>query len=259
MAAENDKQEDKLAQPYDLSEIVRKARAQTPARLLAGRSGAAYRTQTQLELRAAHAAARDAVRAELDLFTNPNDDFAQKWNLFETASQARNKNEYLLRPDLGRHFNVESNAEIRKRCLAKRDLHVVIGDGLSVSAITAQVPHLLPLLSKGAKNRGWSFGEVFVIRYCRVGILNEIGAPRCRPANRRTPRLGHCRKPLRIHGLPPEGSGHRRESQPDLKHSRSRRKHRTRGEPHPEPRGVDDEGSYQRLPTPGGISSSRPT
>src|ERR1700691_5844143 len=175
MAAENDKQEDKLARPYDLSEIVRKARAQTPARLLAGRSGAAYRTQTQLELRAAHAAARDAVRAELDLFTNPNDDFAQKWNLFETASQARNKNEYLLRPDLGRHFNVESNAEIRKRCLAKRDLHVVIGDGLSVSAITAQVPHLLPLLSKGAKNRGWTSGEVFVILYCRVGILNEIG------------------------------------------------------------------------------------
>jgi ethanolamine ammonia-lyase small subunit len=173
MAAENDKQEDKLAQPYDLSEIVRKARAQTPARLLEGRSGAAYRTKTQLELREAHAAARDAVRAELNLFTTG--DFAQKWNLFETASQARNKNEYLLRPDLGRHFNVESNAEIRKRCLAKRDLQVVIGDGLSVSAITAQVPHLLPLLSKGAKNRGWSFGEVFVIRYCRVGILNEIG------------------------------------------------------------------------------------
>jgi ethanolamine ammonia-lyase small subunit len=60
-------------------------------------------------------------------------------------------------------------------------LQVVIGDGLSVTAVSAQVPRLLPPLCEGAKNRGWSFGEVFVIRYCRVGILNEIGeslAPR---------------------------------------------------------------------------------
>ena len=75
---------DRLAQPYDLrkrdaseidlSEIVKKVRAQTPARLLAGRSGAAYRTSTQLELREAHAAARDAVRAELNLFIGRGDD-----------------------------------------------------------------------------------------------------------------------------------------------------------------------------------------
>ena len=39
------------------SEIVRRIRARTPARLLAGRAGAAYRTDTQLELREAHAAA----------------------------------------------------------------------------------------------------------------------------------------------------------------------------------------------------------
>ena len=43
-------------------EIVRKVRARTPARLLVGRAGGAYRTGTQLDLRDAHAAARDAVR-----------------------------------------------------------------------------------------------------------------------------------------------------------------------------------------------------
>ena len=43
-----------------------KIRARTPARLLAGRSGAAYRTSTQIDLREAHAAARDAVREEFD-------------------------------------------------------------------------------------------------------------------------------------------------------------------------------------------------
>src|ERR1039457_4717502 len=167
-------EDNKLAQPDDLSEIVKKVRAQTPARLLAGRTGAAYRTNTQLELRKAPAAARDAVRAELDLLTHFGDDFLRTWNLFELCSQAGNKNEYLLRPDLGRHLNDMSRAEISKRATG-RDLQIVIGDGLSVTAVATQVPRLLPLLCEGAKTRGWSVGEILVIRHCRVGILNEIG------------------------------------------------------------------------------------
>jgi ethanolamine ammonia-lyase small subunit len=171
--------DDKLAQPdspeTDLSEIVKKVRARTPARLLAGRSGAAYRTNTQLELREAHAAARDAVRAELDLSTNLGNDFIHKWNLFEVCSQATTKDEYLLRPDLGRHLNEKSRAEVSRRCATGHDLQVVIGDGLSVTAVALQVPRLLPLLHEGAKTRDWSLGEIFVIRHCRVGILNELG------------------------------------------------------------------------------------
>jgi len=54
-------------------------------------------------------------------------------------------------------------------------LQIVIGDGLSVTAVALQTPRLLPLLSVGAKTRGWSVGQTFVVRYCRVGILNEIG------------------------------------------------------------------------------------
>ena len=57
---------------------------------------------------------------------------------------------------------------------APSDLQVVIGDGLSVSAISAQVPGLLPLLFKGGR-RSWSAGRPFVIRHCRVGVMNEIG------------------------------------------------------------------------------------
>jgi ethanolamine ammonia-lyase small subunit len=187
-----DKREDNLAQPRDLPdsdlpEMLKKVRAQTPARLLAGRSGAAYRTNTQLELRDAHAAARDAVRAELNLFigpkndskndpeNDPGDNFVRKWNLFEVCSRAASKDEYLLRPDLGRHLNDASRVEVSRRCTTGHDLQIVIGDGLSVTAVALQTPRLLPLLSEGAKNRGWSVGQTFVVRYCRVGILNEIG------------------------------------------------------------------------------------
>jgi ethanolamine ammonia-lyase small subunit len=171
---------DKLARrselaEYDLSEILNKVRAQTPARLLAGRSGAAYRTNTQLELREAHAAARDAVRAELNFPTNLGEDFVRTWNLFEVCSRAATKDEYLLRPGSGRYLNDASRAEVQRRCTAGHDLQIVIGDGLSVTAIAEQVPRLLPPTYEGAKARGWSVGEIFVIRHCRVGIINEIG------------------------------------------------------------------------------------
>jgi ethanolamine ammonia-lyase small subunit len=175
VADEEDKLQPYALPEYDLPEIVSKVRARTPARLLAGRSGAAYRTNTQLELREAHGAARDAVRAELNLVSDPGNDFVRKWNLFEVCSRAASKDEYLLRPDLGRHLNEASREEVRRRCTPGHDLQIVVGDGLSVTAVSTQVSRLLPLLCEGANARGWSVGQTFVIRYCRVGILNEIG------------------------------------------------------------------------------------
>jgi ethanolamine ammonia-lyase small subunit len=160
---------------HEPSPIEQKLRAQTPARLLAGRSGAAYRTTTQLDLREAHAAARDAVGIELDLFADFGQDFADQWNLFEVCSQATSKHEYLVRPDLGRRFSAASRAEMEKRCPAEPDFLILIGDGLSATAVKAQVPQLLPLLFAGAQTRGWQTPSVPVVRYCRVGILNEIG------------------------------------------------------------------------------------
>jgi ethanolamine ammonia-lyase small subunit len=168
-------EEDRVAPTHDLPEVLKKVRERTPARLLAGRSGSAYRTNTQLELREAHAAARDAVRAQMNLSVDFGESFIRKWNLFEVCSRAATKDEYLLRPDLGRQLNDASRAVVSERCAAEIDLQIVIGDGLSVTAIAAQIPQLLPRLAQGAKDRGWSVGAVFAVRHCRVGILNEIG------------------------------------------------------------------------------------
>ena len=55
-----------LTLPSDFPEALRRIRERTPARILVGRAGAAYRTSTQMDLREAHAAARDAVRAEFE-------------------------------------------------------------------------------------------------------------------------------------------------------------------------------------------------
>jgi ethanolamine ammonia-lyase small subunit len=159
----------------DWPEIVMKIRARTPARLIVGRAGAAYRTGTQLELRTAHANARDAVRAELELEKQLGPDFVRQWGLFEVCTRANSKDEFLLQPPLGRSLSEASRSDLLKRCSSGNDLQFAVGDGLSVAAVSAQVPKLLPLLYEGAKARGWTVGQTFVIRHCRVGILNEIG------------------------------------------------------------------------------------
>jgi ethanolamine ammonia-lyase small subunit len=161
--------------PRDWPELEREVRARTPARVLKGRVGGSYRTSTQLDLREAHAAARDAVRTELDMEKQFGADTIRRWGLFEVSSQARSKNEYLLQPNLGRTFTEASQDELRKRCSTGNDLQVAIGDGLSVTAVAAQVPKLLPGLWDGAKALGWTVGQTFAIRHCRVGILNHIG------------------------------------------------------------------------------------
>jgi ethanolamine ammonia-lyase small subunit len=156
-------------------ELIEKIRARTPARVLADRTGAAYRTGTQLELRQAHAAARDAVRAELDLEKDLGPHFVQRWNLFAVSTMATSKDEYLQRPDLGRRLNDDARNQLATRCPAEVNLQIVIGDGLSVTAVSSQVPPLLPLIAEKAQSIGWKMGQAFALHYCRVGIMNDVG------------------------------------------------------------------------------------
>jgi len=155
-------------------EIVSKIRARTPARIFVDR-GPAYTTQMELDLRGAHASAVDAVWTEFDLHRNFLPDFIAQWDLFQVSSQAESKSQFLLRPDLGRNLNDAAKDDIRQRCPRERDLQIVIGDGLSGAALSSQVPALFPLLQQQARAHGWSIGQSFVVRYCRVGIMNAIG------------------------------------------------------------------------------------
>jgi ethanolamine ammonia-lyase small subunit len=156
-------------------DLITRIRARTPARVLADRAGAAYLTETQLELRQAHAAARDAVRTDFDLERDLGKALIERWNLFEVSTLAKSKDEYLLRPDLGRRLNEDAKRRITARCPEGADLQIVIGDGLSVTAVGAQVPQLFPLLMDVAGKRRWKTGQAFAVRYSRVGIMNEIG------------------------------------------------------------------------------------
>ena len=43
------------------------------------------------------------------------------------------------------------------------------------TAVAAQVPRLLPVLTAEAAVRGWRVGRPFAVRYCRVGVLDDVG------------------------------------------------------------------------------------
>ncbi|APW63354.1 ethanolamine ammonia-lyase subunit EutC [Paludisphaera borealis] len=159
----------------DASRFLEQVQARTPARILTGRVGGSYTTRTWLELRADHAAARDAVRDEIDLEADLGRDFIDRWGLFEVSTLATSKDEYLLRPDLGRSLCVSARDEVAGRCPSGVDLQIVLGDGLSARAIVAQAPGLLPRLGDLATRAGWSLGRPFFVRRCRVGVLNDVG------------------------------------------------------------------------------------
>jgi ethanolamine ammonia-lyase small subunit len=163
-----------LVPPPAWPEIVRKIRARTPARIFVERE-ASYSTQMALELRSARASAVDAVWTEFDFQRDFPPDFIAQWELFQVSSQAESKSQFLLRPDLGRKLSAAGKSLVAQQCVKAPDLQIVIGDGLSGAALSEQVPALFPLLQQRARANGWSIGPSFVVRYCRVGIMNDIG------------------------------------------------------------------------------------
>jgi ethanolamine ammonia-lyase small subunit len=149
--------------------------SRTPARIFVDRCGAAYRTRTQLELRRDHAFARDAVAEEVDLARDFAADFVASRRLFGVQSQAGSKHEFFLRPDLGRRLSDTAREELAHRCPHGPTVQIVLGDGLSAAAVVRQVPPLLTSLEAECERRGWQLGQTFFVRYCRVGIINDIG------------------------------------------------------------------------------------
>ncbi len=165
----------------DLPPILNKIRDQTPARLFHGRSGLSYRTSTQMELRADHAAARDAVHTELVLQRDFPEAFFRNRPVVEVTTQAQSRQQFLARPDLGRRLDSTSRDAVRQSCPRQPDVQIVIGDGLSSAAVIRQVPELLPRLETLIASRGWQTGRLILVHRCRVGVMNEVGdliAPR---------------------------------------------------------------------------------
>ena len=150
-------------------EKFRAMKQHTPARLGCGSAGARYKTLTSLRFRADHAAAQDAV------FSQVSEDFAPKNGMAEVQTRCKTKDEYLTRPDWGRCFDEENQEKIRAAIPGTPKVQIVIGDGLSSAAITANAMDCMAALQEGLKLRGIDPGTPIFVRYCRVGAGDAIG------------------------------------------------------------------------------------
>jgi ethanolamine ammonia-lyase small subunit len=132
-----------------------------------GRAGDGLPTARELEFRAAHAVARDAVHTalepELVRAGLPGPDFV------EVHSAAADRAEYLQRPDLGRRL-----ADGTSLPRADADLAIVIADGLSPRAVHEHAAGLTTALIE--RLPGWSLAPVVLAHQARVGLGDEIGA-----------------------------------------------------------------------------------
>lgn len=149
-------------------EAFLKLKAKTPARLGLGRAGPRYRTDSFLRFRADHAAAQDSV------FTPIAEDFAKSHGLIPLQTRCKDKDEYLTRPDLGRRFDEINQKVIGETWKGQRVL-LVIGDGLSSAAITANAMDCAAAIRQGLQSYGISIDKIPFVRYCRVGAGDHIG------------------------------------------------------------------------------------
>lgn len=144
--------------------------ASTTARIGVGRAGPRYTTASLLLFQGDHAVTQDALYRDVDPA------LLAELGLFTVQTNITGgKQEYLLRPDLGRQLNAEAKRLITERCAKRPGLQVVVGDGLSAAAIEANARQMFPILKQGAQAAGLTFGTPFFIQYCRVGVMNDIG------------------------------------------------------------------------------------
>jgi len=139
-----------------------------PCRLGIGKAGARYKTDPQLEFRAAHSAAQDAV------FTDVDPEFIEKLGLFTVQTQCESKDVYLTRPDLGRKLSPEGADTVKEKCKKNPTVEVYVADGLSSASVAANIPDLLPAILQGLQSYKIDVGTPFFVKYGRVGVMDEV-------------------------------------------------------------------------------------
>ncbi len=143
-------------------------KAATPARVDIGRAGARYKTKSMLTFLADQAAAADAV------FSQVSNETVERLGLFEVQTLCRDKQEMIKRPDLGRVFSKETREIISDRCEHDVDVEIYVGDGLSAPSVAANAPYILSAVTDELKNKGYSVGTPFFVRYCRVNTVRTV-------------------------------------------------------------------------------------
>jgi ethanolamine ammonia-lyase small subunit len=159
----------RVKNPKD-SQRLRALMASTTARIGVGRAGPRYSTASLLLFQGDHAVTQDALYRDVD------QRLLDEFNLFTVQTKITGgKQEYLLRPDLGRLLNDDAKRIINEKCQKNVNIQLAVGDGLSAAAIEANLRKIFPVIKQGVQNAGLTFGTPFFIKYARVGVMNDVG------------------------------------------------------------------------------------
>ena len=157
---------------------LRDLRSLTPARVGLGRAGVSMPTKALLEFTLDHARARDAVHAAFDVsaIMRGLKDLGLGLEACDVASCARDRKDYLRRPDLGRMLDPASQRLLTDQTGGSRQLVIVIGDGLSPAAVNAHAIEVVRSLVPRLAADGIEIGHAVVASGARVALGDEIGA-----------------------------------------------------------------------------------
>jgi ethanolamine ammonia-lyase small subunit len=156
-----------VANPYD-GEGLANLCSTTTARLGVGRAGSRPRTATLLTFLADHGVTQDAIYGTVD------EAVKEQFGLFSVRTLIDDRDQYLLRPDLGRRLSDEAKATIEERCTKSPQVQIVVGDGLSAAAVNNNLAKIYPVIEQGLKSAGISVGTPFFIEFARVGVMNDV-------------------------------------------------------------------------------------
>src|SRR6202171_3104847 len=162
--------------PAPASRSLTDLRDLTPARVGLGRAGASMPTKALLEFTLDHARARDAVHAAFDVPAMISGLGGLGLEPFAVCSRARDRQEYLRRPDLGRVLDVDSRKRLTSRVGGSCQLALVVGDGLSPTAVHAHAIELVRSLMARLVAERLEIGHAVAASGARVALGDEIGA-----------------------------------------------------------------------------------
>jgi ethanolamine ammonia-lyase small subunit len=149
----------------------------TGARIALGRTGVSLPTKDILEFRLAHARARDAVHTALAVEPLFKALVGKGFAPITVASQAVDRQTFLLRPDLGRRLSVASAQALttlrHDTTQPLPSLAFVIADGLSAQAIQTHALQLLEALRLELPQV--QEAAVVLATQARVALGDEIG------------------------------------------------------------------------------------
>lgn len=158
-----------------MTDLWTQLRQFTQARIALGASGSALPTRVLTDFQMAHAEARDAVLREWQPGAFRVRAESSLGPIIQLNSQVQDRQQFLLRPDLGRRLDPESQKILREAPVKDRDVAIILSNGLSTTAAESHALPLLRRLLEGLELVGLSRTPLMLVANGRVALSDEIG------------------------------------------------------------------------------------